>query len=142
MRYLGIALVVSLLIITGGCSLTSYEPSSEEVKENAKHFNLSHDFSGQIIDITGQDAYSEVSQETVDKIVELNKKALKEAKLVDTKILNSHVSGWGNRYKNDYIAGLEMNIKGYAGLDNDLLIAASLKINKFFDWYNKNVINR
>lgn len=87
------------------------------------------------------EAFTTVEPEEMDQIIDLHKKAIEEAKLVDINELNDRLNNFGNHYRDKFIKGLELIVEGYEKHDNRKYTDGSLLLYKWGEWYTANLDN-
>ena len=109
-------------------------------KSNVQHFDQSIKYVNQATQILNSgESYELINPDDMEAVVELKKKALTEAKLVDIKDLNRHYPDFGNHYRDEFINGLELYIEGFEKNDTVKLLAGQMLDEKWGVWYEKNV---
>lgn len=108
--------------------------------DNIKHFNQSIDYANQATQVINVgNPFEEIAQEDIHVMINLNKKALEEAKLVDIDKLNRDYGGFGTHYRDEFIHGLELSIEGFENSDNQKIIESQILLDKWGSWYNQNI---
>lgn len=87
------------------------------------------------------DAFTLVDTEEMEQIIDLHKKAIEEAVLVDINQLNNRLNNFGNHYRDEFIKGLELIVEGYEKHDNRKYMDGSLLLYKWGEWYTVNIDN-
>lgn len=96
-------LIIGFLLVLGGCR--------NKMDDAIDQLSKSIDYSNQATAITNKgNAYEVVNEKDMNQIIELRKKALYTAKLVNTEKLDKEL---GAHVKEEYIQGLELVLKGY-----------------------------
>ncbi len=109
-------------------------------KSNVQHFDQSIKYVNQATQILNSgESYELINPDDMEAVVELKKKALTEAKLVDIKDLNRHYPDFGNHYRDEFINGLELYIEGFEKNDTLKRLAGQMLDDKWGVWYEKNV---
>jgi len=117
---------------------TSSEIEDVRLKETIQHLSNSVDYDNKATGIINNGgAFSTMSVEDSEKMTEFLKKSLKEASLVDTELLNSKYPNWGNKYRNEYIEGLKLFIKGHENINAQYSIEGQRKMSLYKDWFSK-----
>ncbi len=106
---------------------------------NVGYFSKSIDFANKATKISNNGgAYSQMEGKEIKGMVDNYKQALAEAKQVDTQKLNSDYLGFGDHYKNEFIAGIEMFIDGFEKSDTQKFLQGQMLLLQWGDWYEKN----
>ena len=106
--------------------------------ETKLHLNKSIEYDNKATAIINKgDAYSVMAVEDSEQMIMYLKKAIEEAKKVNIEQLNARYPTWGDRYKNEYIEGLKLIIKGHENLDAQLSIEGQMKTNSYKNWISK-----
>lgn len=104
-----------------------------------EHFSKSIDFANKATKISNSGgAYQQMGEEEIKGMVENYKEALTEARLVDIQKLNSDYQNFGDHYKNEFIAGIEMFIDGFEKSDTQKFLQGQMLLQQWGDWYEKN----
>lgn len=116
-------------------------PNSEN--ESIKHLISSQKFKNEAARLSneGSQPYSKIPPTELEEYVDKLKKALREAKLVNIEFLNRRFSDWGNKYRDEYIKGLELTIKGLEDGDNAKALKGQLLLDKYGSWHSVNLNN-
>lgn len=132
-RIFGFLLLLSLVIMQG-CSNNSVEG------ENITHFSKSLDYDNQVARIINKTTGPAFMAPTDSQaMIDLYKRALQEARLVDIGKLNQVFAGFGTHYNGEFISGHVMIIQGDSLLDNNLSLKGELLLDKWGTWYNQNI---
>ncbi|MCP4681855.1 MAG: hypothetical protein GY864_05960 [Desulfobacterales bacterium] len=91
--------------------------------------------------IDNVDAFTIVDPEDMDKIIELYKKAIEKAVLVDINQLNNKLNNFGNHYRDEFIKGLKLTVEGYEKHDNTKYMEGNLLLYNWGEWYTANIDN-
>ncbi len=109
-------------------------------KSNVQHFEQSIRYVNQATRILNSgESYEFINPDDMDAIVELKKKALAEARLVDIDDLNRHYPDFGNHYRDEFIKGLELFIEGFEKNDSAKLLAGQMSDEMWGVWYEENI---
>jgi hypothetical protein len=84
-------------------------------------------------------SYETLDNQSMETIIKYNKLALKEAKLVNIKILNERYNGFGDHYNAEFVKGIEMFISGYEDNDDVKFLKGQVLIEQWGTWYSDNV---
>ena len=87
------------------------------------------------------DDFTIVDPEDMDQVIDLYKKAIEEAVLVDINQLNNRLNNFGNHYRDEFIKGLKLIVEGYEKHDNTKYMNGSLLLYKWGEWYTANIDN-
>ena len=127
---------------TGGIKtnqIFSQIPSAPVGSGNIEHFSKSIDFANKATKISNSGgAYQQMNEEEIKGMVENYKQALAESKQVDIQKLNSDYQGFGDHYKNEFIAGAKMFIDGFEKSDTPKFLQGQMLLQQWGDWYEKN----
>ncbi len=142
-KYYRISLSILLLfffigINTPGCS------KDFGSNKYIKHFLNSINHANESTDLGNSLALKNSNSLTInymdlEGVVQLRKKALYEAKLVDINLLNKDLEGFGDHYRDEFIKGLELYIEGWEHYDRDKFITGQILLDKWGSWYSQNL---
>lgn len=124
---------VIILIIVG---FYFFKSGNSTVQHLANSINYANQAT-QIIN-TGN-PFEQVDQADIQTVLEFNKKALEEAKLVDIENLNRDYKDFGNHYRDEFIRGLELFIDGFEISDNQKILEGQILLDKWGTWYSQNI---
>ena len=100
--------------------------------ENAKKYS---DSALILLDTNSADGI--VEKEIVEKHNILLQKAIEDAKKVDLSILEKMKKGFGERYKNKYIKGLELQFEGIKNNDNKKALEGQILYDEYVNYVSK-----
>ena len=137
-----ISFVLAFSYFSGGIKtdqIFSQIPTTPVSSSNIKHFSKSIDFANKATKISNSGgAYQQMGEEEIKGMVDNYKQALTEARQVDIQKLNSYYQGFGDHYKNEFIAGAEMFIEGFEKSDTQKFLQGQVLLSQLGDWYEKN----
>ena len=137
-----ISFILAFSYFSGGIKtdqIFSQIPAVSIGGSNIEHFSKSIDFVNKATKISNSGgAYQQMGEEEIKGMVENYKQALSEAKQVDIQKLNSDYQGFGDHYKNELIAGMEMFIDGFEKSDAQKFLQGQVLLSQWGDWYEKN----
>ncbi len=137
-----VSFVLAFSYFSGGIKtdqIFSQIPTVPVSGSNIGHFSKSIDFANKATKISNNGgAYQQMGQEKIKGMVDNYKQALREAKQVDIQKLNSDYQGFGDHYKNEFIAGAEMFIEGFEKSDAQKFLQGQVLLSQWGDWYEKN----
>jgi hypothetical protein len=117
-------------------------PTSPKVirtNQNINHFINSIDFSNQAAKISNHSLpFTDLKNEDIALIIDLKRKALNEALLVDCKKLNKRFDDFGSRFETVYIKGLTLLIDGYDNNNSENFISGQILLDNWGSWYSEN----
>ena len=109
-------------------------------KNNTDHLFQSIVLSNQATRISNQNApFSIIPDDTINKIVDLKKKAYIEGLKVDIKLLEKDYKNFGKNYESYFLKGLETLIDGYETRNTNKIIMGNDLLDKWGTWYNDNL---
>lgn len=111
--------------------------SEEEIVKQVEYIKKSVEYNNSAINVINSSTSLKIKQNQINEYTELLKKAVNEAKKVDTSVLNEVKSGYGNIYTNKYIKSLEHQIKGYESKKPSLAMKGQILYDKYVDWIEK-----
>ncbi len=137
-----VSFVIAFSYFSGGIKtdqIFSQIPVTSVGSSNIEHFSKSIDFANKATRISNNGgAYQQMGTKEVKGMVENYKQALSEAKQVDIQKLNSDYQGFGDHYKSELIAGMEMFIDGFEKSDAQKFVQGQVLLSQWGDWYEKN----
>ena len=80
------------------------------------------------------DQVSIVDPGKIEIIIDLHKKAIEEATLVDINQLNDRLGNFGNHYRDEFIKGSELIVDGYEKRDNKIYMDGRLLLFRWGDF--------
>jgi hypothetical protein len=114
----------------------------DKPSSNLSHFIKSINYSNEAAKLSNQGKpFESVDKADMKKFIDLKKKALEEAKLVNIEQLNRDHPNFGNHYRDEFMKGLRLLIEGYEKEDNGKIIEASILFDRWGDWYSSNLEN-
>ena len=123
-------------LIILGCSQGNQEQSKKEA--TIRHLSKSIEYDKKATAIINKgNAYSVMDTNDSEEMIKLLRKALEEAKQVDFGILNSEVPGWGAKFRDGYIEGLSLILKGHETANMQLTIEGQKKAADYKEWFNR-----
>jgi len=111
--------------------------SKEEIVKQVEFIKKSLKYNNNAIKVINSSTSLTIKQNQMNEYTELLKKALNEAKKVDTSVLNEIKSGYGNIYTNKYIESLEQQLKGYESQNPSLAMKGQILYDEYVDWIEK-----
>lgn len=118
---------------------TTNEVEKVSVQKNVEYFSSSINYHNEATKISNSpEGGKNMTQEDVVKMIENDKLALQQAKLVDISQLNAQYSGFGDHYRDEFIKGLDLFIGGVNDLDNKKSMQGQILLGQWGDWYNNN----
>jgi hypothetical protein len=134
--------VLAFSYFSGGIKtdqIFSQIPTTSVSGSNIERFSKSIDFANKATKISNSGgAYQQMGEEEIKGMVDNYKQALTEAKQVDIQKLNSDYQGFGDHYKNEFIAGTEMFIEGFEKSDAQKFLQGQVLLSQWGDWFEKN----
>jgi hypothetical protein len=88
-----------------------------------------------------QNAYTIIKDADIEKVINLNRKALEYGSKCDIGKLNSFYADLGNQFRDEYLDGLRNLIEGYKDSQSEQFIKAQMLLNKWGEWYTINYEN-
>ena len=126
-----IAIIIFLVILASSCT---------NEKSTVQHFTESINYANEATRLRNKGGpYEFMDPEDSGKMLEFMKKALEEARLVNTEILNRRYPDFGNYYRDKFIKGLELFIEGSEENDNIKLLAGQRLDDEWEVWYEQNI---
>lgn len=126
---------LNILFLIVACKSSEQEKNKD--KESITHLKNSINYDNEATAIMNKyKAFSIIEGEDYAQIIMFRTKALEEASLVDTKLLNSLYPTWGDRFKNEYIEGLKQIIEADKSADAQLSIQGQNKTDKYKNWFS------
>lgn len=130
-RKTGILLIIiGCFIVTLGCY--------ESHKSTVNHFSQSIDHNNQATRIINKKS-PYITLGDMNKIIELKKKALEEAQLVNIEKLNQRYRDFGNHFKDEYMKGIELFIEGIENENAEKSMLGQVLEDKWGSWYEQNI---
>jgi len=109
---------------------------------NLAHLIKSIDYSNDAAKLSNRGKpFEPVDEAEVKRFIDLKRKALEEAKLVNIEGLNRDHPNFGNHYRDEFVRGLQLLIEGYEKQDNNKIFEASILLDRWGDWYTANLEN-
>lgn len=84
-------------------------------------------------------AYEIIDPKVMDSVIDLEKKAIAEARLVDISALNRIYPGWGDHFEKEFMKGLTLFVEGYETIDNRKSLEGQVLLDAWGRWYNRNI---
>lgn len=108
---------------------------------SGQHVSAAIQFHNQAASITSKigPIISTISTQDAKSIIDLDKKALAEAKLADIADMNKRYPGFGDHFRDEFIAGLNLFINGFEVGDGVATLRGQILESQFGDWYQANV---
>lgn len=128
-NFLFLPVIACGLVLFGAGCLSS--PST-----NIQNFTKSINYDNQATKLLN--ASSATDQDLYDAI-QYQQQALEVARLVDTEKLNEAYATFGDHYKSEFIAGLEVMINGYNNRDNNTFLEGQVILDQWGSWYEENI---
>jgi len=117
---------------------TSTEADDFNIDETMKHLSNSVDYENKATAIINKGgAFSIIAVEDSEQMIMFLTKSLEEANAVNTELLNSLYPTWGDRYKNEYIEGLKLIIKGHKDANAQFSIEGQKKTAAYKKWFGQ-----
>lgn len=116
-----------------------YSLDKDTIMEQVNYMEKSKEYSNLGIEIMNLKDSQIVSQNKIDSYKEYLKKSIKEAKKVDTSVLNKIKSGYGKTYYEKYIIAKELQLQGYETGNASSLAKGQILYDEFVDWMNENM---
>lgn len=140
-----VALLVSPYLLSNNLINNSLVDNSnsleKEINEQVKHMEKSREYSNQGIKIMNLNDSLVVSQNKIDSYKEFLKKAIEEARKVDTVVLNKIKKGYGTIYFEKYLRSKELELEGYENGNASALTKGQILYDEFVDWRIENMMN-
>lgn len=114
----------------------------KEIEEQIMYIEKSKKYSNQGIQIMNLSDSEVVSQNKIDSYKEFLKKAIEEARKVDTTVLNKIKNGWGTIYYEKYLRGKELELEGYETGNASSLTKGQILYDEYVDYANENMNNK
>lgn len=124
-------IILTIILLLSGCSLLT-------ATNNPEHITKSIDFSNQATAIMNRDGTKLEAQE-MKQVINFEKSALNEARLVDINALNKHYDNFGDNWRDKYIKGLELFIEGIEENNNEKSLSGQVLLDKYYTWYSANI---
>ncbi len=83
--------------------------------------------------------YTAISGDESEKLIYYYQQSLNEAKQVDINLLNDRYPEWGSRYKDQYIKGMELIIKGHKDVDPINSMNGQQLVGTWKIWFNNHI---
>jgi hypothetical protein len=94
----------------------------------------STEYSNKAIKVIDSNTSLTITQNQMNEHLEFLKKAVIEAKKVDTSVLNKIKNDFGKIYTEKYIEGIEQQIKGYESNNASSAIKGQILYDEYIDW--------
>jgi len=115
---------------------------SNKAEETGKHFIKSMEYNEQANKILNKSpAFSTMSIEELEKIIDFRRKALHEAKQVNIDELNKIYNTWGDHYRDEFIMGIKLIIEGHEANEQQKSLKGQILHSIFEKWYEDNLYN-
>lgn len=125
--------LISIFILFISCNKEK-KVSNKDILKQVEFMKKSTEYSNKAIKVIDSDDSLTITQNQMNKHVEFLKKAVYEAKKVDTSVLNKIKNGFGEIYTKKYIEGIEQQIKGYESVNSSLSIKGQILYDEYIDW--------
>ncbi|MFH6971824.1 hypothetical protein [Flavobacterium petrolei] len=136
MKKIFIFLTTTILFIS--CSKEKKDSNNDAYNMmQFEHMKKSIEYNNKAIELINSDTSLTITQNQMNEHIELLKKAVNEAKKVDTLVLNDIKNKFGNFYEKKYIQGIEQQIKGYETDNPTLAIKGQILYDEYIDWKAK-----
>jgi hypothetical protein len=123
-------------LITLGCSQGNTEQGKKEA--TIRHLSKSVEYDKKATAIINKgNEYSIMNTKDSEEMIRFLRITLEEAKQVDIGILNSEVPGWGAKFRDEYIEGLSLILKGHETANIQLSIEGQKKAADYKEWFNR-----
>ena len=122
-------ILVPLFVFNNSAEITSLE-----------HFIKSIDYANEGTRLINQgEPFEQIDAEVIQEVVQYKKLSLNEAFQVDIKLLDKRLDSFGEHYKKEFIAGLELYIDGFDNNDKEKFLMGQVLDNKWGQWYAENI---
>ena len=125
--------LISIFILLISCNKEK-KVSNNDILKQVEFMKKSTEYCNKAIKVIDSDTSLTITQNQMNEHIEFLKKAVYEAKKVDTSVLNKIKNGFGEIYTKKYIEGIEQQIKGYESVNSSLAIKGQILYDEYIDW--------
>jgi len=106
---------------------------------NKEHFSKSIGYHNQASTVLNSGTSDSMQASKVEQMVVIYQKALAEGRQVDIQKLNEAHAGFGDHYRDSFIAGLNAFIEGYRTEDDQKFLHGQVLLDEWGTWYDQNI---
>jgi len=143
-RFIAIPFVIISFALVSLFAFSSSSPFQSSVSESMSSKNLDHffnsiEYANNSNEVSNQlKSFEKVDKKKISKMIELKRKALNEAKLVNIEKIDKQLNGFKEHFKNEYMKGLKYYIEAYSENDNSKIYESHRLLRRWGMWYNDN----
>jgi hypothetical protein len=125
--------LIPLFILFISCN-EEKKVSNKDILKQVEFMKKSTEYSNKAIKVIDSNTSLTITQNQMNEHLEFLKKAVIEAKKVDTSVLNKIKNDFGKIYTEKYIEGIEQQIKGYESNNASSAIKGQILYDEYIDW--------
>lgn len=105
---------------------------------NIKSFNQAIDYANEATKIMNNAGYGLLSDTQASEIIRHQEKSFVSARKVDVAELNSVYPGFGDHFRDEFLTGTELLLRGLKNQDAALTMRGQVLLENWADWYGAN----